>query len=161
VLATGLSLTLLLGRDTMTADGAPAAATAATLATEAALRVSLGGSAWQVGPNQGFSYRVTVTNGGNAAAPALVETRLHPALGNVTVAAPGFTCTRQFEASGSQPGTTVTCTSWEPLGPGMTASVDVRARSATSPGTYPVVAWAAEDGASDEESRTSTELRVD
>lgn len=161
VLATGLGLGLMLGRDTMAADGAPGAATAATLTTEAELRVSLGGSEWRAAPNEGFSYRVTVANGGNAAAPALVETLLHPALGNVTVAASGFTCTRQFEASGSQPGTTVTCTSWEPLAPGASASVAVRARSAASPGTYGIVAWAAEEGASDEDSRTSTELRVD
>ena len=161
VLATGLGLGLMFGRDTMTADGAPGAASAATLATAAELRVSLGGSAWRVTPNEGFSYRVTVANTGNAAAPALVETVLHPALGNVTVAASGFTCTRQFEASGTQPGTTVTCTSWEPIEPGASASVAVRARSAASPGTYPIAARAAEDGAGGDESRTSTELRVD
>lgn len=161
VLATGLGLGLMLGRDTMTADGAPGAATAAVLAAEADLRVSLDGSEWRAAPNEGFSYRVTVANTGNAAAPALVETVLHPALGNVTVAASGFTCTRQFEASGTQPGTTVTCTSWDPLEPGASASVAVRARSADSPGTYPIAAWAAEDGAGDDESRTSTELRVD
>ena len=160
VLATGLGLSLTLSPDTMAEDEALGAVQAAPLVAEADLHVSLGASDWRAGPAEGFSYHVTVTNGGNAAAPALVETVLPPALTNVTVAASGLSCTRQFEAAGSQPGTAVTCTSWEPLDPGASASFTVRARAATSPGIYRIVARATEDGESGEDSRASVELRV-
>lgn len=160
LLAAGLGLGLTLSPDTMPEEGTSAAVQAAPLAASADFRVSLGGSDWRVAPSDGFSYRVTVANSGDGAAPALLETVLHPALTNVTVTASGFTCTRQFEASGSQPGTAVACTSWEPLAPGESASVTIRARAAASPGTYRIVATAAEDDASREDSRTSADLRV-
>lgn len=154
----GLSLTVSQGN--MTEDGVPGTAQASPLAAEATLQVSLDGSDWRVAPNDGFAYRVTVANAGNRAAPAIVETVLPPSLGNVTVAASGFSCLRQFEAGGSQPGTAVTCTSWEPLAPGATAGFTVRGRAAASPGAYRIVATVAEEGEDDEDSRASVELRV-
>src|SRR5215217_2615667 len=95
VLAAGLGLSLTLSPDVMTEDAALGTAGAAPLATKAELRVSLGASDWRAAPNAGCSYRVSVANAGDAAAPAVVETVLHPALANVTVAASGFSCTRQ------------------------------------------------------------------
>lgn len=160
VLAVGVGLSLTLSPDVMSEDSALGTAGAAPLAAEAELHVSLGASDWRAAPNEDFSYRVTVANAGNGAAPAVVETVLHPALTNVTVAASGFGCTRQFEAGGSQPGTAVTCTSWEPLDPGESASVTVRARAAASPGVYRIAATATEDDEAKEDSRTSSELRV-
>ena len=160
VLGIGLGLGLTLSPDTMLHDAASPSAQAAPLAAEADLRVSLGASDWRAEPNEDFSYRVTVANTGNAAVPAVVETVLHPALTNVTVAASGFACNRQFEAAGSQPGTAVICTSWQPLHPGASAGFTVRARAAASPGVYRVVASATEDGKPDEDSRASAELRV-
>src|SRR3712207_4233737 len=97
--ATLLGFSLTVSQGTMENDGGPGAAQASPLAAAADLRVSLGETDWRVAPNDGFSYRVTVTNHGNAAAPAYVETVLHPELSNVTVAASGFACTRQFEAA--------------------------------------------------------------
>ncbi|MDP8922068.1 MAG: hypothetical protein M3O34_04230 [Chloroflexota bacterium] len=163
VLAAGLGLGLTLSPDTMPENAVVTTVQAAPLVGSADLHVSLGGSDWQITPNASFAYRVTVANRGNAAAPAHVETVLHPALANVTVASPGFTCARQFEASGSQAGTAVTCTSWEPLQPGASANFTVRALGAAAPGTYDVVATAAEVEGEDEgdaDSRTSAEVRV-
>ena len=160
VLGIVVGLGVALSPDTVLHDAAATAAQASPLAASADLRVSFGDSEWRVAPNEGFSYRVTVANLGTVPAPALVETVLPPALGNVTVAAPGFSCARQFEAAGSQPGTAVTCTSWEPLEPGESASITVRARAAAAPGSYRIVASATEDGERDEDSRTSANLRV-
>ena len=160
VLAAALGLSLTSSQGTMAEYGAPGTAQASPLVAEADLQVSLGNSVWHVAPNDGFSYRVTVANAGDRAVPAVVETVLPPVLGNVTVAASGFSCVRQFEAGGSQPGTAVVCTSWEPLAPGATAGFTVRARAAASPGTYRIVAAVAEEGAGDEDGRTAAELRV-
>ena len=159
-LAAGLALSLTTSPDTRAEDGAPGAVQASPLATEADLRVSIDGSDWRVDPNGGFSYHVTVTNHGSAAAPAHVETVLHPALSNVTVTGSGFSCNRQFEAGGTEPGTAVSCTSWEPLQPGASASFAVRARAAGAPGTYSIVARAGEDVEGDENSGIAAELRV-
>jgi hypothetical protein len=145
--------------------GAPADAGAQTIDAAAArapaadVQLSLAGD-WQVAPEQGFALRIDATNAGDAPTPLAVEAQLHPALGNVTVTAPGFSCSRQFAASGPRPGTAVSCAAYDPLAPGETATVTVRAR-ASSPGTYPVEAAAIwRDGDAPEASRASAGVRV-
>ncbi len=161
VLSAGLGLCLTMSPDSTLEDGVLSGVRAAPLAVRADLRVSFGETDWRVAPNDGFSYRVTVANHGNAAAPAHVETVLHPALSNVTVTGSGFACTRQFEAGGAQPGTAVTCTSWEPLGPGATASFTVRARAAGAPGTYSILARASAEIEGAENAGIAADLHVD
>ena len=163
LLAAGLGLGVALTSDGMLDEGAGATARAAPAPAPTSatvdLRVSLAGSDWRVAPNEGFSYRVTVSNRGGAATPAHVETLLHPALGNVTVSSPGFSCARRFAASGERRGTSVACTTWEPIPPGASATFTVQARAGSTPGTYEVAATVApRDG--EDVAGTSIELRV-
>lgn len=158
-LAAGLVLGLTLSPDSKLDVGAAPPAQAASLLAQADMRVSLAHDDWQAAPNEGFAYRVTVANAGDGAAEAHVETVLHPALGNVAVVAPGFTCARHFTASGPRAGTSVVCDSREPLGPGESATLTIRAHGATA-GAYPILASATDDGAHAAMSHASATLQI-
>lgn len=88
-----------------------------------------------------LSYTVQVRNDGTGSGAVRVTTTLPPEFSNVRVTAPGFACSRQFTASGSDAGTLVTCNRNE-LASGASAEVSVEANPPSKGGTYRLVATA-------------------
>jgi len=88
-----------------------------------------------------FSFAVQVRNAGNVAGAVRVSTILPPEFSNVRVNGPGFTCTRQFSASGPQAGTLVACTR-SSLEGGAAALITIEANAPGAAGEYRLLATA-------------------
>lgn len=89
-------------------------------------------------PGAPYSYTVQVRNEGAASGAVRVSTVLPPVFTNVRVTAPGFSCTRQFSASGAQAGTLVSCLRMD-LGSGATAELTVEANAPAEVGEYSLI----------------------